>query len=731
MSTSPTPQGRPRQRRAILWIALALAVAAAWWLLSDALTLDHLRAQQAALAHSVETSPWLSAGAYLAVYVVATALSIPGATLLTLLGGALFGWFWGSILVSLASTLGATAAMLMARGLLREKVTRRFGARLQTINAGLEREGVFYLLSLRLIPAIPFFALNLLMGLTHMRVSTYMWVSWLGMLPATLAYVNAGLQLSTITSLEGLVSPALWASLVLLGLLPWLIKAVLALLERRRAYRPWAHLKPAKFDRNLVVIGAGAAGLVTAYIAAATRARVTLIEQAAMGGDCLNHGCVPSKALIHCARMMASARDAQAMGLMHVEPHATAFQQAMRHVQQAITQVAPHDSVERYTRLGVEVLSGHATMTSPWHVQVTLADGSTQTLSARHIVLATGAQPVIPDIAGLADVPWVTSDTLWQHLGGLSQAPKRVVVLGGGPIGCELGQAMATLGSKVHVIQNTPQLLAREDADVAEHVSAHMRAQGMQLWLGHQAHAVSHSADGIAVRMNGPEGAVTVHADLLLLALGRTARVQGFGLDTLGLKADRVIAHDAYLQTALPHILVAGDAAGPQQFTHAAAHQAWVAAVNALFGRFWRFKAATAVMPAVTFTSPEVARVGINEQDAQKRGIAIEVTRYNWAESDRAITEGATDGFVKVITAAGSDKILGVSIVGSHAGEVLPEWVLAMRHGLGLKKVLATVHAYPTWAEGNKAAAGLWQQAHTPQWALTWLQRFHRWERGA
>jgi pyruvate/2-oxoglutarate dehydrogenase complex dihydrolipoamide dehydrogenase (E3) component/uncharacterized membrane protein YdjX (TVP38/TMEM64 family) len=726
-----TTHSRSRTSRTLAWVALIVVAVAAWQLLGDALTLDNLRAQQVAWSERVAASPWLSSGAYLVVYIVATALSIPGATLLTLLGGALFGWVWGSVLVSIASTLGATAAMLLARSLLRDQVAQRFGARLAGINAGLEREGVFYLLSLRLIPAVPFFALNLLMGLTRMRVGTYMWVSWLGMLPATLAYVNAGLQLSTITSLQGLVSPALWASLVLLGLLPWLIKAVLAVWRRRQVYRDWAHLKPRSFDRNLIVIGAGAAGLVTAYIAAATRAKVSLIEQAAMGGDCLNQGCVPSKALIHCARTITHAQDAQAMGLMDASITPGAFAQAIRHVQSAIAQVAPHDSVERYTGLGVEVFKGHAQLTSPWHVEITLSDGSTQTLSARHVVLATGAEPVIPAISGLAEVPYFTSDTLWQHLGSLAQAPRRVVVLGGGPIGCELGQALASLGSLVHVVQKTPQLLPREDADVAERVEQAMRAQGMNLWLSHQATAVSNGPDGVVVNLSGPNGAVTLDADVLLLALGRTARTRGFGLDTLGLAAKRVIDHDAYLQTALPNILVAGDAAGPQQFTHAAAHQAWVAAVNALFGRFWRFKAATAVMPAVTFTSPEVARVGINENEARAQDTAIEVTRYEWAESDRAITEGATDGFVKVITAAGSDKILGVSIVGAHAGEVLPEWVLAMRHGLGLKKVLATVHAYPTWAEGNKAAAGLWQQAHSPERVLRWVQGFHRWERGA
>jgi pyruvate/2-oxoglutarate dehydrogenase complex dihydrolipoamide dehydrogenase (E3) component len=487
--------------------------------------------------------------------------------------------------------------------------------------------------------------------------------------------------------------------------------------------------KPRRFDRNLVVIGAGAAGLVTAYIAAAVKARVTLIEGHRMGGDCLNTGCVPSKALIRAARLLRELRRAGELGI-GVDQARVDFAAVMARVRAVVGQVEPHDSVERYTSLGVEVIQGRARITSPWAVEVTTASGQ-QALTTRALVIATGAAPIIPAIPGIEAVRHVTSDTVWS----LNERPERLVVLGGGPIGCELAQAFAALGSRVTLVARSG-ILGKEDADAVALVETGMRADGVKLLTGADT-LCCELVDGeqrLVIRKDGVEEAIPF--DVLLCATGRKARVTGFGLEELGIATTRqgTIEVNEYLQTRYPHIYACGDVAGPFQFTHTAAHQAWYAAVNALFGglfgSLWRFKADYRVVPWVTFTSPEVARVGLSEAEARAQGIAYEVTRYSLDDLDRAITDGAAHGFVKVLTPPGKDRILGATIVGEHAGEMLAEFTLAMKHGLGLNKILGTIHPYPTWSEAAKYAAGEWKRAHAPRGLLAWLERFHAWRRG-
>ncbi|MCW5636904.1 MAG: FAD-dependent oxidoreductase [Rubrivivax sp.] len=712
-----------------LWLLVLLAAAVAAFFAFDLgrfLSLAYIKGAQADFAALYAERPFVVAGIYFAAYVAVTALSLPGAAVMTLLGGAVFGLVAGTVIVSFASSIGATLAMLAARYVLRDSVKNRFGARLADIDRGIEREGAFYLFTLRLVPVFPFFVINLLMGLTKMKAGTFYWVSQLGMLAGTVVYVNAGTQLAKIESLAGIVSPGLLASFVLLGVFPLVAKKIVDAVKARRVYAKWAARRPTKFDRNMVVIGAGAAGLVTSYIAAAVKAKVTLVEQHRMGGDCLNYGCVPSKALIKTATLVRQMRHSADYGVKRAEFELD-FAQVMDRVASVVKAIEPHDSVERYTGLGVDVRLGRALIVDPWHVQITAADGSgTQTLSTRSIVVATGAAPLVPPLPGLDVVGYRTSDTLWD----LRELPRRLVVLGGGPIGCELAQAFARLGSQVTQIEMLPRLMVREDEEVSHHVRGALESDGVTVLTGHKALrcGVDDGQRWIEVEAGGSARRITF--DLLLCAVGRVARLAGFGLEELGIPTQRTVVTDEYLQTIYPNILAAGDVAGPFQFTHTASHQAWYAAVNGLFGTFKRFKADYSVIPWCTFTDPEVARVGLNEQEAKEKGIAFEVTRYGIDDLDRAIADSAAHGWVKVLTVPGKDRILGVTIVGVHAGDLLVEYVLAMRHGLGLNKILGTIHTYPTLAEANKYAAGEWKRAHAPHRLLRWVERYHAWRRG-
>ena len=716
--------------RSKLFLILAVVgLIAAFFVFDGAqyLSLAYLKSRQAELAGLYEAHPWAVAGGFLAVYVLVTALSLPGAVIMTLAGGAIFGLLVGTVLVSFASSIGATLAFLASRYVLRDSVQARFGSRLADINQGVEKEGAFYLFTLRLVPLVPFFVINLLMGLTRMKASVFYLVSQLGMLAGTVVYVNAGTQLARIESLRGILSPALLGSFILLGLFPLIAKKIIDAMKRRKVYAPWVSQKPKSFDRNLVVIGAGAAGLVSSYIAAAVKAKVTLVEGHKMGGDCLNYGCVPSKALIKTAKVLHQMKQSKKYGIENATTTVN-FADVMERVAHVVREVEPHDSVERYTKLGVDVVQGQATIVNPWRVDITLPSGQVQSLTTRNIIIATGAAPFVPPLQGLNEVGFLTSDTLW----GLRELPRRLVVLGGGPIGCELAQSFARLGSQVVQIEMAARIMVREDEDVSALAQAALQADGVQVLTGHKALRCELENEPkrkfIIVEAGGVEK--RIEFDQLLCAVGRSARLQGFGLEKLGVPVGRTVQVNDYLQTNYPNIYAAGDVAGPFQFTHTAAHQAWYASVNALFGSLKKFKADYSVIPWATFIAPEVARVGLNEQDAKAQGVAYEVTRYGLDDLDRAIAESSAHGFVKVLTVPGKDKILGVTIVGEHAGDLLAEFVLAMKHGLGLNKILGTIHTYPTWAEANKYAAGEWKRAHQPKKLLEWVARFHAWQRG-
>lgn len=688
------------------------------------LNLQYLQSQLSDIRAYVTAEPLISGAVFFAVYVLVTSLSLPGAAIMTLAAGAIFGLLKGVVLASFAASVGATLAFLVTRYLLHDAVQEKFSERLKAINRGVERDGALYLFSIRLVPIFPFFVINLLMALTPIRTWTFYWVSQVGMLAGTIVYVNAGTQLAQISSPAGLLSSELIVAFTLLALLPWIGKAIVNRVQAMRVYRGWQ--KPKTFDRNLIVIGAGSAGLVSAYIAATVKASVTLIERHRMGGDCLNTGCVPSKALIKSAQVYHFANTAPRYGLKPLVPEAD-FAAIMQRVQSVISRIEPHDSVERYSELGVDCRMGEAELVSPWEVEIRNESGELERLSARSIIVASGARPLVPPFPGLDEVGYLTSDSLWN----LESNPGRLLVLGGGPIGCELAQAFARLGSQVTQVEMLPRILPREDDDVAQAATEGLRRDGVELLTGHKAVRFALEDDDKVLYAEHQGSTVRLVFDEVLVAIGRKANVEGFGLEALGieLRDNGTLAVNEHMQTRYPNIYACGDVTGPYQFTHVAAHQAWYAAVNALFGKFKKFKVDYSVIPWATFISPEVARVGLNEQDAIDQGVDYEVTRYGIDDLDRAIADGSDEGFVKVLTAKGSDRILGVTIVGAHAGDLIAEYVLAMKHGIGLKKILGTIHIYPTLAEANKYAAGEWSKAHAPQKLLQWVERFHRWQR--
>lgn len=710
----------PQRLRIFLLVLVAAAIAAFFYFdIVQYFSLDYFSAQKQALDAYIAEHFVAGSLIYFCIYVVVFALALPAGAILTLAGGALFGLGWGIVLVSFASTLGSTLAFLAARFVARDWVNQRFAGKLDTINQGVAKDGAFYLLTLRLVPIFPPALINLAMGLSSMKTWTFYWVSQLGMLAGTAVYVNAGTELANIDINQGILSPGLIFAFVLLGVFPLVAKRVLGLLQVRRVYRNYP--KPKSFDNNLVVLGAGSGGLVTAYIAAMVKAEVTLIEKHQMGGDCLNTGCVPSKALLRSAKIAHYIDRAETFGIKDASARVD-FAAVMNRVQQAINTIEPHDSVERYTELGVNCVSGEASIVSPYEVKV-----GERVITTQNIVIATGGRPAVPAIKGIEQVPFYTSDTIWN----LHAQPAHLLVIGAGPIGCELAQAFSRLGSEVTIVSRGEHILPKEDPDVSEVVLKQMRSEGVNVALAHYPIEITQrdqDYEMLAEHLGSQQRFRFTH---LLVATGRSANTESLGLDALGIELsdDGTIAVDDYLRTRFPNIYAVGDVAGPYQFTHAASHQAWYAAVNALFGRFKSFKADYSVIPWATFTDPEVARVGLSETEAREKGIDFDVTRYDLDDLDRAIADGETQGFVKVITPKGKDKILGATIVGYHAGELINEFIATMKRGGRLNDILSTIHIYPTLGEANKFAAGEWKKARKPEKLLAYVQRFHRWSR--
>lgn len=693
--------------------------------LHSTFNLETFQAQRSNILEYTESRFWQSRILYFVLYVVVAALSLPAAAVLTIAGGAVFGLWWGLLLVSFASTIGATLAFLIARTVLRDWVQSRFGDKLRPINEGIEKDGIFYLFTLRMIPAFPFFLVNVLMGLTPISVGAFYLVSQLGMLFGTALYVNVGAELGLATTLPDVFNIGVIRAIVVLAIFPWLAKAVITFIRTRKALGPWKKKKPRMFDTNLVVIGAGSAGLVSAYIAALAKARVTLIEKHRMGGDCLNTGCVPSKALLRSAGVNHLFKRAGEFGLQATGLKVD-FSAVMDRVRQVISKIEPHDSVERYSRLGVDCVQGQATLTSPWTVDV-----GGREIRARNIILATGARPFVPPIPGLDGLDYLTSDTVWS----MTELPEKLLVMGGGPIGCELAQAFSRLGARVTIVDMMDRILPREDVEVSAFVTERFQAEGIEIQTSMLVERFEQSADGdraVVVQTKGENRTEQVIAfDRVLVAVGRKANTENIGLENLdiALNDNGTVKVNEFLQTNVPTVFACGDVAGPYQFTHMASFQAWFACVNSLFGNFKKFRIHYSAVPWATFTDPEVARVGLSETEAKAKGIAYEITRYPLDDFDRAIADSDADGFIKVLTKPGKDRILGATIVGAHASELINEFILAMTHGLGLKKIMAAIHIYPTWSEGNKFAAGEWRKRHAPEWIYPWLEKLHAWRR--
>lgn len=712
---------RRHQYTKLIFVVLLSAGFALFFLLGlqHQLTLHELKARKDELVGLYEQRPLLFAGIFFMLYVAVTAFSFPGAVVLTLASGAIFGFWPGVVITSFASTIGASLAFLSSRYVLRDWVRTRFGRMTEVLDRGVRRDGNFYLLSLRLVPAFPYFLVNISMGLTAMRLISFYLVSQIGMLPGTMLFVNAGRRLAAIEQVGDVISPSTILSLLLLGLFPLAAKFSIERSRRRHIYAFFR--RPKRFDRNLIVVGAGAGGLVSAYLAANFRAKVTLVEAGEMGGDCLNTGCVPSKALIRSARLAHEIRYADDLGLDAGELQID-FPKVMARVRSVVEEIAPADSAERYSGLGVDVRKGFARLVDPWTVEI---DGKDR-LTARSIILATGGEPLVPDIPGLHRSGFLTSETMWNALAKRDEVPRRLVIVGGGPIGTEMAQAFARLGSQVTQVEESDRILPKEDPEISEFVEGALRSDGVEILTSHR--AILCEGKVLIVSAGGRD--VKLPFDEMIVAIGRKARLTGYGLEQLGIETDRTILTNEWLETLYPNIYAVGDVAGPYQFTHFAAHQAGYAVINALFGSFRRFRVDNSVIPRTTFTDPEVAHVGHNELSAGELGLDYEVVRYHLTHLDRAITDEVNRGFVKILVRPGSDRILGATIVAAEAGELLAELVLAMKHKIGLKKILGTVHAYPTMAEANRYAAGEWRKKHKPERLLGWAERYHEWRLG-
>ena len=697
----------------LLFIIVGLVIVFNFFDLDKYLTLSYLKENQQLLQDYTKENLFFTAAIYVGIYITVAALSLPGAAILTLAGGALFGFLFGLLLVSFASTIGATCAFLVARFFLRNWVRDKFKQKIALIDEGIKKEGAFYLFTLRLIPIFPFFLINLVMGLTPIKVSTFFFVSQIGMLAGTMAFVNAGAQIGDIDSLQGILSFDLLFSFAILGILPLVAKRLIAFLKSRKVYKGFK--KPSRFDYNMAVIGAGSAGLVSAYICSAIKAKVALIEKHKMGGDCLNTGCVPSKALIKSAKVIRQCSDANKYGIDKMDVHFD-FAKIMERVKNVIAKIEPHDSIKRYTDLGVDCITGMAKFISPWEIQV-----GEKRITAKNITIATGASPFIPPIKNIQNVDYLTSDTLWD----LRKLPERFVILGGGPIGLEMAQCFQRFGSKVSVVEMAPRVMANEDPDVASFIEQKLTKEGVAIYTNHE--AVSFEGETLICKTKGEE--VSIPFDKVLVAVGRKANTKGFDPLKINLRHNGTIDAGPWMQTNYPNIYVCGDVTGPYQLTHVAAHQAWYCAVNALFSPLKKFKVDYRVIPWCTYTDPEVASVGLNEQRAKKMNTLYEVTKYGVDDLDRAITDSDDYGFVKVLTVPNKDEILGATVVGVNAGELITEFVSAMKNGYGLNKILGTIHSYPTFSEANKYVAGVWKKKQVSPKLLSYLQKFHKWRR--
>jgi pyruvate/2-oxoglutarate dehydrogenase complex dihydrolipoamide dehydrogenase (E3) component/uncharacterized membrane protein YdjX (TVP38/TMEM64 family) len=700
-----------------------------------------------------------------AVYILACVLFIPG-SLLTLGAGFVFGIVVGTITVSIASTLGATAAFLLGRTLARPWIEARVAHRpkFRALDEAVRRQGFKIVLLTRLSPIFPFNLLNYTFGLTRVSLRDYILASWIGMLPGTVMYVYLGTTLKTLADLAAGNVPTSVGQQVLFGAGLVATVAVTVLITRlarkalqeaipppTRQTEPLAHgdlampntvqvlpddvhnqtlvanvhprdwVNPQPQSRyNLVVIGAGTGGLVCAAGAAGLGARVALVEKHLLGGDCLNVGCVPSKALLRAARAYADVRDAAGFGVT-VPPGAKVdFPAVMERMRRLRAGISPNDSAARFHSLGVDVFLGAAHFTGPDAVEV-----NGQTLRFARAVIATGGRPIQPPIPGLAEAGFQTNETIFS----LMELPRRLAVIGAGPIGCELVQAFARFGSQTFLVGKQPQILPREDPDAAQLVETALQHDGVQLLLGHDLRRVERSGGERVLCLESPHGPKEIRVDDILVAVGRVPNVDGLNLEAAGVAHDSRIGVqvDDRLRTTSPRIYAVGDVCSRYQFTHAADAMARLAIQNALFFGGARLSALT--IPWCTYTDPEIAHVGLYERQAQEQGIAVQTLTQPLDGVDRALLDGETAGFVRVHLRRGTDKILGATIVARHAGDMISELTLAMTGGLGLRTPARTIHPYPTQAEAIKKVADAYNRTRLTPFVKRMLDKWMAWTR--
>jgi len=705
-----------------LLIIAAIFFMADWFDLSQHLTLSQLKHHQLYLHSLVQDFPVQSVVIYFIAYIVMAGLALPGALIFTLAGGALFGLATGVILASFASTLGALASFLVARFFLHDFVQTRYQQRLTVINQKIQQQGATYLLFLRLVPAFPFFMVNLLMALTPISARTYYIVSQIGMLPATFIFVNAGTELAKISSVDDILSIPLLLSLLLLACLPFISKQLAKRVSCWRLYKSWQ--RPKKFDYHTIVIGGGAAGLVAAYTTQTLQGKVALIEKHQMGGDCLNTGCVPSKSILRTAKFIHDIGQHSNYGVQQAE-FKLQFQQVMQRVREKISTIAPKDSIKRYNDMGVDCFQAHAQLLSPWQVEA-VSKNSKITISAKNIILAGGATPNVPTIPGLENINYYTSDNIWH----LDHLPEKLLIIGAGPIGCELGQAFVRLGAEVTMINRNERILTNEDPQAAHALQYALQQDGVKILNNFNPLRIDDNSKNFSLMGEQHNEILHIAFSHCLIATGRKPSLLGCeALDIETNSHGQVITNDKQ-QTNYPNIYACGDITSPLQYTHSASHQAWYAAFNALFRPFKQFNCQLNHIPRAIYTDPEVASLGMSEQQAIQKNIPHEISYFAMDDVDRAITDEATTGFIKVITRRNNDKILGVCIVGEHSSELIAEFVLAKTHNLGLNKILQTVHLYPTRGEINRLVAGQWRQKKFTAYQRKLLKLFQNWRLG-
>src|SRR6266566_5169264 len=731
--------------------AIAVLVAAKYFHVQDLL--------KEALDWIGKLGPW-GPVIFVGIYIVATVFFIPG-SVLTLGAGAVFGMGLGSVCVSISATLGATAAFLVGRYLARDGIARKIekNEKFATIDRAVAEEGWKIVLLTRLSPVFPFTLLNYAFGLTRVKLSHYVLASWLGMMPGTVMYVYLG----SLVNIGAGHRQRTTGELVLygVGLLATVTVAVPVTRVARKALakkigstetvqtskgiisapsepvlvRPpdthnarlvsylhppdWQNPTPAP-SYNLVVIGAGTAGLVTAAGAAGLGAKVALVEKYLLGGDCLSVGCVPSKAVIRCSRAIFDANEAGRFGVRVGAPAQADFPAVMERMRKLRADLSPHDSAQRFAKLGVDVFLGEAQFTGPDTIQV-----AGKTLRFKRAVIATGARALQPPIPGLTEAGYLTNETVFS----LTECPARLAVIGGGPIGCELAQAFQRLGSQVSLFHKNAHLLDREDMDAAALVQKAFIREGIRVFLNAKITRVERNAGGKILYYEAQGKEETLAVDEILAGAGRAPNVEGLNLETVGVQYDPrkgILVNDC-LQTTNPRIYAAGDVCLTWKFTHAADFAARTVIQNALF--LGRKKVSALTMPWCTYTDPEIAHVGLYERDARERGVEVDTYVRESKEVDRAVLDGEEDGFVKFHVRKGHDDILGATIVARHAGEMISEISVAMAARIGLGKLASVIHPYPTQAEALRQCGDAYNRTRLTRTVKKWMGRWLAWQR--